>query len=110
VTSAQRLNTRERWLVGLWIVLAVALWNGVYDMTLGVGIKEYLFRSVLHEAGRGPQVSIPAVLEPFLFDALWVSTFWASLVMLAGLITIRVLRRVDAGAPPPASTKTDSAR
>jgi hypothetical protein len=68
------------------------LWNGIYDMTLGEGIKEYLFRSVLHEAGRGPQVSIASVLDPFVFDAVWVSTFWASLVMLAGLLTIRMMR------------------
>lgn len=83
---------RERVLAGMWLVLALLVWNGVYDMTLGVGIKEYLFRSTLHEAGRGPRVSIAGVLDPFVFDALWVSTFWASLVMLAGLITIRTLR------------------
>ncbi len=87
---------RERALVGLWLVMAVLLWNGVYDMTVGEGIKEYLFRSALHEAGRAPAVSIASVLDPYLFDAAWVSTFWASLVMLAGLLTIRVMRRSDA--------------
>ena len=76
----------------MWLVIAILLWNGVYDMTLGEGIKEYLFRSALHEAGRGPRVGIASVLDPFIFDALWVSTFWASLVMLAGLFTIRTLR------------------
>lgn len=91
----QRLSRRERILAGLWIVLAVALWNGVYDMTLGEGIKEYLFRSALHEAGRAPAVSIATVLDPFVFDAIWVSTFWASLVMLAGLLTIHAMRRND---------------
>lgn len=89
------LTRRERWLAGLWVGLAIALWNGVYDMTLGVGIKEYLFRSALHEAGRAPRVSIATVLDPFVFDAIWVSTFWASLVMLAGLVTIRAMRRND---------------
>jgi uncharacterized membrane protein SpoIIM required for sporulation len=89
----QRLARRERILVGLWVVLAIVLWNAVYDMTLGEGIKEYLFRSALHEAGRGPRVSIPSVLDVTIFDAVWVSTFWASLVMLAGLLTIRISRR-----------------
>ena len=87
---------RERALVGLWLVMALLLWNGVYDMTLGEGIKEYLFRSALHDAGRAPNVSIASVLDPYIFDAAWVSTFWASLVMLAGLVTIRVMRRSDA--------------
>ena len=89
------LSRRERALVGLWLVLALALWNGVYDMTIGEGIKEYLFRSMLHEAGRAPRVSIASVLDPFVFEAVWVSTFWACLVMLAGLITIRTLRSSD---------------
>ena len=92
-----RLTRRERALVGLWLLLGAALWNGVYDMTLGVGIKEYLFRSALHEAGRAPRVSIASVLDPFVFDAIWVSTFWACLVVLAGLVTIRLLR--SPGAP-----------
>ena len=86
-------GNRERNLAVMWLVIAILLWNGVYDMTLGEGIKEYLFRSALHDAGRGPRVAIASVLDPFIFDALWVSTFWASLVMLAGLITIRALRR-----------------
>ena len=84
---------RERALVVLWLVMAVLIWNGVYDMTLGEGIKEYLFRSVLHEAGRGPRVSVAGVLDPFVFDAVWVATFWASIVTLAGLVTIRTMRR-----------------
>jgi hypothetical protein len=33
------------------------------------------------------------VLDPFVFDAVWVATFWASLILLGGLVTIRVLRR-----------------
>ena len=87
-----RLSHRERWLVGLWLVLGLALWNGLYDMTVGEGIKEYLFRSALHEAGRGPRMHIAAVLDPFVVEAAWVATFWAGTVLLAGLITIRVMR------------------
>lgn len=89
----ERLPRRERVLVGVWVVLAVVLWNGVYDMTLGEGIKEYLFRSALHEAGRGPRMSIATVLDGTIYKAIWISTFWASLVLLAGLVTIRALRR-----------------
>ena len=86
------LTRRERILVGIWLAAGAAIWNGVYYMTLGVGIKEYLFRSALHEAGRGPRMAIATVLDPFVFDALWVATFWASLVVLLGLLTIRAMR------------------
>jgi hypothetical protein len=91
----QRLTRRERVLVGVWLVLGLALWNGLYDLTLNEGIKEYLFRSALHEAGRGPRVPVATVLDGFVHKAVWVSTFWASLVVLAGLLTIRSLRRGD---------------
>ena len=87
------LSRRERALIGLWLVLALVLWNGIYDMILIEGIKEYLFRSALSEAGRSPRVSIASVLDVMVFKAVWVSTFWASLVLLAGMVTIRTLRR-----------------
>ena len=87
-----RLSRRERWLVGLWLVLGIALWNGVYDMMMAEGIKEYLFRSALHEAGRGPRPAIATVLDGTIFKAVWISTLWASVVLLAGLVTIRVMR------------------
>ena len=88
----RRLQRREKIAVALWVLLGIGLWNAMYDQILEKGIKEYLFRSTLHEAGRAPQVPIATVLEPFLFDALWVSTFWAGLVTLAGLLTVRILR------------------
>lgn len=86
------ISPRERALIGLWLVLSVVLWNGIYDMVLVEGTKEYLFRSALHEAGRAPRVSIASVLEGTIFKAVWISTAWAGIVMLAGLITIRVMR------------------
>ena len=91
--NAKPLTRRERILVTVWLVLVFALWNGLYDLTLNEGIKEYLFRSALHEAGRGPRVLIATVLDAAVHKAIWISTFWASLVLLAGLLTIRTLRR-----------------
>jgi hypothetical protein len=91
--SRRPLARRERALVALWLVLALVLWNGIYDLTMTEGIKEYLFRSALHDAGRAPRVSIASVLDGTIFKAVWNSTFWASVVILAGMVTIRTLRR-----------------
>ena len=88
----QRLPRREGIAVAIWVILGIALWNGVYDMILGQGLREYLFRSALHDAGRAPVMSVNAVVDPYITDALWISTFWASLVTLAGLLTIRIMR------------------
>lgn len=79
-------------LVGMWLVLTLMLWNAFYDLVLGREIKEYLFRSALYDAGRGPRLPIAVVLDPGVFRAVWVSTIWACAVLLAGLITIRALR------------------
>lgn len=88
----QRLTRRETIAVAGWCLLGFGLWNGLYDLVLGQGIKEYLFRSTLHQAGRAPLVSIASVMDPFIVDALWISTFWSALVVLCGLLTIRFMR------------------
>ncbi len=88
----QRLQRRESIAVAGWLILGLLLWNGVYDMVLGQGLREYLFRSALYDAGRGPLMAVSAVVDPYIADALWISTFWASLVTLAGLLTIKVMR------------------
>lgn len=83
----------ERMAVALWVIVGIVVWNGVYDLMVGQGIKEYLFREALYQAGRGPHISIGSVMDPFVFDAVWVSTLWASVIMLAGFFTIRMLSR-----------------
>ena len=75
VSRAQRLA------VGLWLVLAVALWNGIFEMMVVRGVKEYLFRAALFDAGRGPLTPIAEVMDPAIYHATWVATLWASVVV-----------------------------
>ena len=88
----RKLGRAERIAVGLWIVLAVVVWNGVYDLLLTRGIKDYLLRNALHEAGRGPEVSMTALFDFTVSEAFWVSTLWASVILGAGLWTVRAMR------------------
>ena len=46
----RKLERAERVAAGLWLVLAVVVWNGVYDLLLTRGIKDYLLRDALHGA------------------------------------------------------------
>jgi hypothetical protein len=85
----------ERIGVAIWLVLAIVVWNGIYDVLLSRGAKEYLFRWALHEAGRGPAVPMATIMEVTVGDAIWVSTLWAGIILLAGLVTIRVMRRAS---------------
>jgi len=87
------LPRSERLAVAIWLALAVVVWNGVYDVLLTRGVKEYLFRWALHEAGRGPLVPMSRIMEVTVRDAVWVSTLWAGIILLAGMVTIRLMRR-----------------
>jgi hypothetical protein len=90
-----RLPPRQRLAVALWVVMVLLLWNGIYDLVLVRGVKEYLFRAALAAAGRGPQTPIAQVMDVAVYEAVWIATFWASAVFLAGLLTIRLLDRTD---------------
>jgi hypothetical protein len=96
----RKLQRAERTAVGVWIVLTLVVWNGVYDLLLTRGIKDYVLRNALHEAGRGPEVSMTALLDLTVTEAFWVSTLWASVILFAGLWTVRLLSRHGAHSPP----------
>jgi hypothetical protein len=55
------------------------------------GVKEYLVRAALHEAGRRPFTPIADVMDPAIYHATWVATLWTSIILLAALSTIRLL-------------------
>jgi hypothetical protein len=89
----RKLERRERIAVAIWLVVALVVWNGVYDLLMTRGIKDYLLRQALHQAGRGPEVSMTALIDLAIGEATWVSTLWASVILLAGLVTIRLLSK-----------------
>ncbi len=86
------LGRSQRLAVALWLVLAVALWNGIFEMMVVRGVKEYLFRAALFDAGRGPLTPIAQVMDPAIYHATWVATLWSSVIMLAAMLTIRWVR------------------
>jgi hypothetical protein len=88
----ERLTRRQRIAVALWVVLGVMLWNGIFEMQVVRGVKEYLFRAALHDAGRGPLMSIPQVMDPAIEHATWVATLWTSIILLAAMVTLRLAR------------------
>lgn len=87
------LAYRSRIAVAVWVVLAVALWNALFEMMVVRGVKEYLFRAALHDAGRRPFTRIADVMDPAVYHATWVATLWTSVIVLAALLTIRFVSR-----------------
>lgn len=94
------LARRQRVAVAAWIVLAIALWNAIFEMMVVRGVKDYLFRAALHDAGRRPFTAIAEVMDPAIVQATWVATLWTAVVLLAALLTIRLLSRTDAVLSP----------
>jgi hypothetical protein len=87
------LDRRERIAAAVWVVIAIAAWNGVYDILMTRGVKDYLLRNALHLAGRGPAVSMTERMDAAVAEAFWLATLAASILLLAGLWTVRLLAR-----------------
>jgi hypothetical protein len=85
------LTRRERFAVGLWMVLAIVAWNGLYDLLLERSTQNYLFRQAIHQAGLGPWIDMTVAMDVAVRDAIWIATLWASVLVLAGMTTVRTL-------------------
>ena len=78
--------------IGIWIVMAIVVWNGLYDLRITLGVRDYLLKEALHEAGRGPAVVLADAMRATVKDAVLVASLWASIVLAAGIATVRLLR------------------
>ena len=88
----RRLPQAERTALWLWVIVAAIVWNGLYDILMTRGVNEFLFRAALYQAGRAPAPSMSYVMDLTVRNAIWISTVWAGIILLAGLVTIRLLR------------------
>ena len=92
------LARARRWAIGFWIVMAVVVWNGLYDLRITLSYRDHLMRQYRHEAGRGdPAGTIKEEREATLQDAVLVATLWAGIILVSGLGTVILLSR--AGRP-----------
>ena len=89
----EAFSRSRRTAVWIWIGMAVVVWNGLYDLLLNRAAKDYLFRAALHDAGRGPFVSLGEMMHVAVRDAALISTLWAGIILLAGLGTVRLLSK-----------------
>ena len=71
--------------LAIWTVTAVVLWNGLYDLRISVGTRDYLLQAALHDAGRGPAVSMSEAMQEHVRAAVTVASFWTALVSAAAV-------------------------
>ena len=82
----------RRLAVALWLAMAVVVWNGLYDLRITLGVRDYLMKQALHDAGRGPAVTISSAMDDTVRDAVKVASLWGGIVLVAGLATVKLLR------------------
>ena len=80
-------------LAALWLVLGVAVWNGLFDLYVSRGAREYGQLRVEHELGRAANPDMTGVMARAQHDAVRASTVWAVLIVGAGWGTLWVAAR-----------------
>jgi len=86
---------RERLAAVLWLVLAIFIGNGIYDVLVARGIKEVLYQQALSEAAAGPAVPLAAMMRTTVHHATAVGLLWAGMILGVGVATIRLVRSSD---------------
>lgn len=86
---------RLAWAMAIWVVLAIAVWNGFFDMLVVRGEQTYLLGQARHELGVGPRRTIDEVMTEAIRYARIVASVWAAVVLAAGAGTVFILNRRD---------------
>jgi len=83
----------RRLAIALWIGMAVVVWNGLYDLRITLGVRDYLVKQALHDAGRGPAVTISDAMHDTVRDAVQVASLWSAIILGAGLGSVTIVSR-----------------
>ena len=78
--------------MALWVLLAIFIGNGIYDVLVARGIKEVLFRHALAESNAGPPVALAPMMRTTVHRATGVGALWAGMILAVGLATLRLVR------------------
>ena len=81
--------------VVLWLAVGIAVWNGVFDLYVSRGAREYGQKAAEADLGLGPRVTMAGVMTGATHDGLVAASLWAAALVACGWTTIWV-----AGRPP----------
>lgn len=77
----------------LWLLVAAALWNGIFELYVSRGVREYLQREAEYALQRGPEPSMSFVMGRARRDGIIAASGWAAVVLLGGWLTVFRVRR-----------------
>lgn len=83
---------RERLAAVLWVLLAMFIGNGIYDVLVARGIKEVLYQYALSEGSGSAPVPLKAMMRTTVHHATEIGLLWAGLILIVGFASMRLLR------------------
>jgi len=86
------VSRRTRLVIALWAGIAVVMWNGLYDVGISLGVRDYQVQAALHDAGRAPYTPMDEAMAQTVTDAALRATLWTALVLAAACATTWLLR------------------
>jgi hypothetical protein len=72
----------------LWLILAVVIWNVVFDSYIDAGMAEYLRQQAFFEQGKGPRAEVNRVMDAAIRNGVRDATAWAAGVAGVGLAAV----------------------
>lgn len=83
----------RRTIAVLWLVAGIAFWNGIFDLYVSRGAREYLQLRAESELGRVPPPSMAVVMDRAKRMGLIGATLWASAIVAGGWLTLMIAAR-----------------
>jgi len=82
-----------RVLIGLWVVMALLVWNVVFDLYVSRGAREYLQLVAEADLGLGDRPAMRDVMDGSRARGGTAATRWALIIFGAGCATVVLARR-----------------
>jgi hypothetical protein len=89
----------RRALVALWFVVGVVVWNGIFDLYVSRGAREYGQKAAEADLGFGPRVTMADVMDHARRDGVVAASVWAAVLGGCGLATTWLAGRTRPSGP-----------
>jgi hypothetical protein len=87
------MASSARLALGLWITLAVIVWNVVFDHVVVVAGKSYITAAALAASGSGAYARMDDWMRPAVTRGLWTASLFALALLAIGLTGVRAATR-----------------
>lgn len=84
---------RRRLAFWLWLALGLSVWNVIFDYEIRTAANRYLYLQGLHASGKGPIVSVDAIMSPARVRGAVIASVFSGAIVTAGLFALNFATR-----------------